>query len=140
MLSLFKQSLILLFRVVSRLRASSISFESVMNKRSEEPAVVDVGVAGVLFEDLLLLIELTVKLLDNLLKPTSFESISFSNCLACFLKALIIFKKNIHNFFFLKKMSSLKESIQKGAYFPNHWHCLTPSYYLNSNKLHLNSC
>lgn len=87
MLSLFKQSLILPFRMVNLARASSISFESVTNKRSDEPAVVDVGVLGVLFGVLLLLIELTVKLLDNLLKPTNFESISFSSCLACFLKA-----------------------------------------------------
>ena len=89
MLSFFKQSFIFPFKTVNFFNASSISFESVMNKMSEddEPADVNVAVDGVLF---LLLLPIaddeTAKLEHNLLNPTSFESISFSSCLACFLK------------------------------------------------------
>jgi hypothetical protein len=91
MLSFFKQSFIFPFKTVNFFNASSISFESVMNKMSEDddPADVNVAVDGVLFLLLLLLPiadDETAKLEHNLLNPTSFESISFSSCLACFLK------------------------------------------------------
>jgi hypothetical protein len=56
----------------------------------DEPAAVNVAVDGVLFLLLLLPIadddDETAKLEHNLLNPTSFESISFSSCLACFLR------------------------------------------------------
>ena len=54
----------------------------------DEPADVNVAVDGVLFLLLLLPIadDETAKLEHKLLNPTSFESISFSSCLACFLK------------------------------------------------------
>jgi len=89
-LSLFKQSFIFPFKIVNLFKASSISFESVINKRSEDDETTGVTMAaddGILFLFVLLLVEdETSKLEHNLLNPTSFESISFSSCLAFFLK------------------------------------------------------
>ena len=83
--SLFKTSLILLFIKVSFFSASSISFDRVMKSKSEEE---EEEAFVVLFGELEGEI---AKLLQSLLNPTSFESISFSSCLACFLKAAFSF-------------------------------------------------
>jgi hypothetical protein len=58
----------------------------------EEPPfdAIDVELVGV---KALLVNEVEEKLLDNLLNATSFESISFSNCLACFRRAFNNCKK-----------------------------------------------
>ena len=89
--SLFKLSLIFTFKAVNFLRASSISFESVINIKSDDDELGPFGDPAtelVRDKELDVTYEEAVKLLHNLLKLTNFESISFSNCLACFLSAI----------------------------------------------------
>ena len=93
--SLFKQSLILPLRAVRRFRASSISFERVKNIMSDEDEP-DVEAPELVraTELLFWVYDEAAKLLHNLLKLTSLESISFSNCRACFRKAKQKFSGN----------------------------------------------
>ena len=78
---------------------SSISFDKVTNNKSDDDddelfdvaeatpfGVIDAELVGV---NAFLVNEVDEKLLDNLLNATNFESISFSNCLACFRSAFI---------------------------------------------------
>lgn len=86
--SLLKHSLIFPLRVVSRCKASSISFERVKNIISdeEEPDVEAPELVRV--KELFWVYDEAATLLHSLLKLTNFESISFSNWRACFLKAI----------------------------------------------------
>ncbi len=78
---------------------SSISFDKVTNNKSDDDddelfdvaeappfGVIDAELVGV---NAFLVNDVDEKLLDNLLNATNFESISFSNCLACFRSAFI---------------------------------------------------
>lgn len=88
LVSAFKLSLIFPLMAFNFLSDSSISFESVMNSKSDDDDELANDWLWVVEASLFEIDELA-KLLHSLLNATSLESISFSSCLACFLSAIL---------------------------------------------------